>query len=205
MEFGSVNTGIPYGWYTYFSQPTLDKELWVAGIPFMSSLSYVFLTFAGLQMARLATEPLGRGSHSRWDLRWKSQSTPLHFKTVILAGLLTMGLDFVIDPVALPGGRWFLGQIYQYNHPGIYFGVPVMNFAGWALTTWLIVGLFWGIDRFSMLARLGAWRDYPHEVLLCVGLFTGILAFNLAVTRVAVAISAIGEFAMVFLVAPGHC
>ena len=188
-EYTSIHTGFPFGLYTYISEPTLDKELWVAGVPFMDSLSFVFLTFAGLQTARATLEPLKRAA-SGWDIRWAPMKYPVSWPTWGLAGLLTMGLDIVIDPVALRGDRWFLGRIYYYNHGGLYSGVPLTNFAGWALLSWAITGAFLALDRRFLQRRWGPWRSYRGDALWGAGLFAGILAFNLAVTF------AIGEVAL---------
>lgn len=179
-EYSSIHTGFPFGPYTYISAPTLEKELWVAGVPFMDSLSFVFLTFAGLQTARLALEPLAvRGA---WDVRWAAPGAPVRWGTWLLAGLLTMGLDVVTDPAALRGERWFLGQIYFYPHKGLYWGVPLANFAGWALLSWTITGAFLVLDGRVLRGKWGAWRSYPADALWGAGLFAGVLGFNLAVT-----------------------
>src|SRR4030042_3622050 len=61
-EFSSINWGLPFGEYIYIPA-TVDRELWVAGVPFMDSLSYVFLAYASFSVALLA---LGRG---RWQGR----------------------------------------------------------------------------------------------------------------------------------------
>jgi len=189
-EYSSIHTGFPFGFYTYISAPTLGKELWVAGVPFMDSLSFVFLSFAGLQTARLMVELLRRGPLAPWDVRWAGPAEPLRWRTWALAGLLTMGLDIIIDPVALRGDRWFLGQIYHYPAGGPYFGVPMTNFAGWALVVWAIIGLFLVLDRRLLRRWWGDWRSYPADALWGAGLFAGVLAFNLAVTF------AIGEVAL---------
>ena len=39
---------------------------------------------------------------------------------VLTAAFLTF-IDVIIDPVALRGDRWFLGLIYGYPDPGLYF------------------------------------------------------------------------------------
>ena len=180
-EFASIHTGFPFGLYTYLSAPTLDRELWVAGVPFMDSLSFVFLTFAGLQTARLVLEPL-RSTSPGWDVRWAVANRPVRRRTWLLAGLLTMAMDVVIDPVALRGDRWFLGRIYYYNNEGLYSGVPLTNFAGWALLSWTITGVFLLVDRRILQHRWGGWRSYPADALWGAGLTAGVLAFNLAVT-----------------------
>ena len=189
----------PFGHYEYVSEPTLDKELWVAGVPFMDSLSFVFLSFAGLQMARLATEPLTRGQRGWWDLRWADPGRPIGWRTWALGGFLTMAMDVVIDPVALQGHRWFLGDIYNYPSGGQHFGVPLTNYGGWLLLALGIIGFLVVVDRWVMrgwLRRLagqkgwGEWRGYPADALVGTGLFVGILVFNLAITF------AIGETVM---------
>jgi uncharacterized membrane protein len=189
-EYSSTHNGFPFGPYSYISAPTLDKELWVAGVPFMDSLSFVFLTFAGLQTARLVLLPLARGPRGRWDIRWARPAEPVRLHTWLLGGVLTMGLDLIIDPVALHGDQWFLGQIYNYPHSGLYFGVPLANFAGWALLAWAIIGTFLVLERAVLRSRWGAWKSYPADALWGLGLFLGVLAFNLAVTF------AIGQIAL---------
>ncbi len=193
------NGWFPFGHYEYNSEPFLDKELWVAGVPFMDSLSFVFLSFAGLQMARLATAPLKRGPRGWWDLRWADPGRPIGWRTWALGGFLTMAMDVVIDPLALRGDRWFLGGIYSYPNGGWHFGVPMTNYGGWLLLALGIIGFLIVVDRWVVrgwVRRLagqrgwGEWRGYPADALVGAGLFVGILVFNLALTF------AIGETAM---------
>ena len=198
-EYSSSHGWFPFGHYHYISEPTLDKELWVAGVPFMDSLSFVFLSFAGLQMARLALEPLARGPRGWWDLRWADPARPMGWRTWALGGFLTMAMDVVIDPVALQGHRWFLGDIYNYPNGGQHFGVPLTNYGGWLLLALAIIGFLIVVDRWVMrgwLRRLagrkgwGEWRGYPADAAVGAGLFVGVLVFNLAITF------AIGETVM---------
>jgi uncharacterized membrane protein len=198
-EYSSIHNGFPFGLYEYVSEPTLEKELWVAGVPFMDSLSFVFLNFAGLQMARLALEPLARGPRGAWDLRWAEPGRPMGWRVWVLGALLTMGLDWVIDPVALQGHRWFLGDIYNYSNGGEYFGVPLTNFGGWLLVALTVIGIFLVVDRWLLRGRprgaaqirgWGDWRGYPADALVGAGLFVGVLVFNLGITF------AIGESVM---------
>ncbi len=195
-EYSSSHGWFPFGHYHYISEPTLDKELWVAGVPFMDSLSFVFLSFAGLQMARLALEPLARGPRGPWDLRWANPARPIGWRTWALGGFLTMAMDVVIDPVALQGDRWFLGGIYSYPNGGQHFGVPLTNYGGWLLLALAIIGFLLVADRWLLRgspgrsAKLGDWRSYPADAVVGAGLFIGVLVFNLAITF------AIGETVM---------
>src|SRR6185369_15956005 len=56
-EWLSINTGFPYGWY-YYIETTRNQELWVAGVPFFDSLSYVFLAYCSYTTALLILAPL---------------------------------------------------------------------------------------------------------------------------------------------------
>jgi uncharacterized membrane protein len=180
-ELSSIHTGFPFGWYIYIPA-TLDQELWVAGVPFMDSLSYVFLAYASYSLALLALSP---GRWQGWRFFLETDSPLLYsWRSTILGAVLMTTLDVVIDPVALRGYRWFLGQIYGYPEPGFYFGIPLANFAGWLLVSLILIRLL----QF-LLARLPAgalwdWgqRDIPGQALLGPGLYFGILAFNLIIT-----------------------
>jgi putative membrane protein len=180
-EFCSINFGLPFGEYFYIPA-TLDRELWVAGVPFMDSLSYVFLAYASYATALLALTP-GGWEAGRFRLRG-AEALQGSWRCLILGAVLMMTLDVVIDPVALRGYRWFLGQIYGYPEGGVYFGITLSNFGGWFL-----VGL--GLIRVLQLliTRLppAPWwdrgrRSYPLLPFLGPGLYLGILAFNLAMT-----------------------
>ncbi len=49
-EFSSIHGGFPFGDY-YYVDATRNQELWIAGVPFMHSLSFAFLTFTGYTCA----------------------------------------------------------------------------------------------------------------------------------------------------------
>lgn len=165
-EFSSIHTGFPYGLYLYIPA-TRGQELWLGGVPVMDSLSYVFLAYASYALAEAL---LGPG-------RTKAGAAPDFWRIGWLGAMLFVALDIVIDPVALRGYRWFLGQIYGYPEPGIYFGVPLSNFGGWFLVGLALMGLRhrlgWG--RQGRLPAAGF--DYGG-----VGLYLAVLVFNLGVT-----------------------
>jgi carotenoid biosynthesis protein len=124
-EFTSTRIGIPFGLYHY-TGTTRGRELFIADVPFMDCLSFTFLAYAAFCLARAA-------------LNGRRVPGPL---LALLSGVLMMLLDVVIDPVALRGDRWFLGRIYYYPDGGVYFGVPLSNFAGWIIVGTLGVGGF---------------------------------------------------------------
>lgn len=178
-EWLSITTGFPYGWY-YYIDTTSSRELWIAGVPFFDSFSYVFLTYCSYSTALLILSPLRawRGNLVTLETRRLRGSLPV----LILGSFLQTFLDIVIDPVALQGRRWFLGQIYGYATNGIHFGVPLSNYVGWLLTSFCLVAALQRIDARPDLGTPAGVRDIPFRSLLGPLLYLSVLVFNIAVT-----------------------
>jgi putative membrane protein len=158
-ELSSTRVGVPFGLYHY-TGATAGAELFLSNVPFFSPLSFPFLAYASFSLARRALGPGGSGSPAG------------RLRMVALSGALMTLLDVVIDPLAVRGGRWFLGHIFFYPEPGIYFGVPLFNFAGWLLVGWATVGGYvWAAGD----SPLGAPR-------LGIALYYLVLVVNLTVT-----------------------
>ncbi len=45
-------TGFPFGLYYYIDR-TSDRELWIAGVPFMDSLSFTFLAYVSWELGTI--------------------------------------------------------------------------------------------------------------------------------------------------------
>ncbi|MDA8174965.1 MAG: carotenoid biosynthesis protein [Nitrospiraceae bacterium] len=167
-EVSSIHNGFPYGLYTYI-EATKGRELWVAGVPFMDSLSYVFLLYASYSLVCLY-----RGkTDGRFDL-----------PGALLSSFFFVYLDALIDPVALRGDRWFLGRIYYYPDGGAYFGVPYSNFVGWLIVGFVMACAFQFINNQFLnngAARAGAVNQGPSRTLLGPALYYSVAIFNLAV------------------------
>jgi putative membrane protein len=105
--------------------------------------------------------------------------------TALLASFLMMYLDIIIDPVALRGDRWFLGKIYYYPDGGSYFGITLANFLGWYFVCFVILRLFVWLEKI-VLARAADLTagvlHYRYKALGAMGLYFGILGFNLIMT-----------------------
>lgn len=173
-EFASTRTGLPFGLYTY-TGATRGQELFIADVPFMDALSFTFLAYAAFCLARGS---LGRAA------------SPV--SVTVLGGLFMMLLDVVIDPVAVRGDRWFLGQIFYYPGGGAYFGVPLSNFAGWMLVGMVGIGGYiygWGyLAQPRLISDRTAAVEPSTRILLQqkpiggIALYYAVLGFNLAVT-----------------------
>jgi uncharacterized membrane protein len=183
-EFSSTRNGFPYGYYEYL-ESTRDIELWITNVPLFDSLSYTFIAYTAYSTALLAYTPiLRRGADIQLaETHRIRRSLPV----ALLSILFFVCLDIVVDPVAVRGSHWFLGQVFWYPEGGMYFGVPLSNFGGWALVGAAIIGLFQGIDR--LLTRRG-WggnagvHHVPAKALWGPALYYVLLLFNLIVTFV---------------------
>ena len=154
-ELSSTRFGIPFGFYQYTGL-TRGQELFIADVPFIDSLSFVFLAYSAFCLARLA---LGGRAVPRWAM-------------ALVIGVLMTALDVVIDPLAVRGDRWFLGPIFFYTSPGPYFGVPLSNFVGW-----VIVGAAGSGVYLAATSDDSGKRVWPG-----VALYYAVLGFNLTMT-----------------------
>ncbi len=101
----------------------------------------------------------------------------------LTGALLMTWLDVVIDPLTVHGDRWFLGRMYYYPEGGVYFGVPLTNFAGWFLIGVVTIRSFqiWERRVGRHHDRRGA-RRVPYSAWLEPLVYLGILLFNLGLT-----------------------
>ena len=175
-EFSSTRIGIPFGLYHY-TGATRGQELFIANVPFMDCLSFTFLAYASFCLARVA-------------LARHRVPPPV---LALVAGVLMMLLDVVIDPLAVRGDRWFLGRIFFYPDGGIYFGVPLSNFAGW-----VVVGTL-GVGGYLTLTRRRGWNSATGgQPWPGIALYYAVFGFNLVLT------AWIGEWLLVMAGAMVH-
>ncbi|MGC8491267.1 MAG: carotenoid biosynthesis protein, partial [Syntrophobacteraceae bacterium] len=180
-EFCSIHWGFPYGDYFYI-HTTANKELWVWGVPFMDSLSYVFLSYCSYSLAVLLMSPLALQSGNL--VTFETRRIRCSWSTLVLGAFLFVLLDIVIDPVALQGSKWFLGLIYGYRHEGFYFGIPMSNFGGWLVVGLVLTAALQALERFT---PEGATAHVPHgraSWLRLLGpiLYFSVLVFNISIT-----------------------
>ncbi|MFQ5846324.1 MAG: carotenoid biosynthesis protein [Candidatus Methylomirabilales bacterium] len=176
----SIRVGIPFGLYHYLPT-TAHRELWIAGVPFMDSLSFIFLAYASWSLASLALLPPCKDGERRWafSVPYRGRFRP---PVLLLTVLFFVLIDIVVDPIAVRGDRWFLGQIFYYPEPGAYFGVPVSNFIGWGVVGSTIMALFTLLER-RIDRGPPAWAvELPLRPLYGPALYYLVLAFSLTVT-----------------------
>ena len=180
-EFSSTRIGFPFGLYHYIDV-TRDRELWISNVPFWDSLSFTFLCYLGWRLGVLLHAPLAIAAGDVQVVETRAIATS--WRVCLSGALLMTWLDVVIDPLTVLGDRWFLGRMYYYPKGGVYFGVPLSNFAGWFLVGATTIRLFQLSERRrrSTTARPAGARHVPYAGLLEPSLYLGILAFNLTLT-----------------------
>ena len=181
-EFSSTRTGIPFGWY-FYNGSTVGQELYFFDVPFMDSISFSFLLFASYCVALGLLLPLDSPrpiEHPALRPLCFDLDARTSWAIYGLAAFLFAFIDMVIDPVALRGDRWFLGKIYYYPDPGWHFGVPMANYVGWAVVGLLSLAIYFPVDRRLPSHAPGQWST--ERLLLGIGLYYGVLAFNLGMT-----------------------
>jgi hypothetical protein len=111
--------------------------------------------WASHSMALIATSPIVRSGATIYLLETRKIRNSVRVR--LLGATFFVCLDVITDPVALRGSRWVLGQIYGYRQPGVYFGVPISNFAGWFAMGFVLIWALQAIDRFMEMKRLKDW------------------------------------------------
>lgn len=129
-ELIGTSTGWPFGNYAYTSglgPKVLDR------VPFTIPLSWFTV---GLASWILAT---------RFSARWLRTTAP--WITIPLGVWLLVVWDLVLDPAM--AHEAMQARFWVWHETGAYFGMPVINFFGWALTGFAfltISRLFWKAD-----------------------------------------------------------
>src|SRR5579872_4800726 len=179
-EWSSVHNGFPFGLYHYI-ETTRDREIWLAGVPFMDSLSFTFLSFASYTLALLVSAPLYRRGI---DLRLLDTRELRRAPRVwLMAALFMVMIDLVVDPLSVLGDRWFLGKIFWYDPPGPHFGVPISNYLGWFFVAAIAIAIFQLLDQWlnrGAVSPAGAIPTFPSRALLGPMLYAGIVVFGIS-------------------------
>lgn len=120
-------TGLPFGLYAYTD--ALQPQLF--GVPLM-------MGFAWMALIAYALELFSRIGWPAW-------------LEVAAAALWTTAIDLVIDPLAANElGYWRRSSV------GVYYGIPLTNFAGWFVVSLLACGLFrWRLGQNFMALVVG--------------------------------------------------
>jgi len=135
LEEIGVRTGWIYGAYHYSDM--LGAKL--GDVPIIIPLAWFMMIYPAWTVARTLT----RGVDKRSAAGLAGQA--------LIAAMVMTAWDTVMDPGMAAAGNWV------WEHGGAYFGVPVQNYFGWLLTTFLVylgAGWLWrGEDRIAGVSK----------------------------------------------------
>jgi putative membrane protein len=129
LEEIGVRTGLIYGPYHY--SDLLGPKL--GHVPILIPLAWFMMIYPSWVTARA----LLRGVDTRPALGIAALA--------LVAAMVMTAWDTVMDPGMAAAGNWV------WEQGGAYFGVPLQNYAGWLLTTFLVycgAGLIWRTKEF---------------------------------------------------------
>jgi len=182
----SILTGFPFGLYHY--SEILGLKLF--HVPILIAPAYLA---AGYLAWTLAAVLLGSFGGPR-------NSGDLYRQSIVASFILTMW-DLTLDPVAATIQRQWI-----WHQGGSYFGVPVVNFAGWllcALTMFVCFSLYLvrGPTKTTSSLRSGQPRAYWYQataMYAVLGLIRPILALTVSSEAVADATGQIWQTGQIY-------
>jgi putative membrane protein len=124
VENLGVLTGVPFGHYAFLVEPNLPH---VGVVPVIVGLLYVGMGYPSWVIANV----LFAGGVSR------PPDLPQLFGVPVIAAFVMVQWDVVMDPAGST-----LGHAWAWYDSGGYFGVPLSNFLGWFLVTFLYFQAF---------------------------------------------------------------
>ena len=137
IEYIGLTTDFPYSQFVYVG--SLGYKIFGI-LPWTVALSWVPLMIGSVALIYMVSEN--------------------KFLRITLPVLLLVMFDLLLDPVAVNIGMW------KYTKIGVYFGVPVQNFAGWSFSG--LVGslicfyLFQNTEKKDMF---GIWYSFLLSIL----------------------------------------
>jgi uncharacterized membrane protein len=152
-ENGSVHFGLPYTRYA-FNDSLRGTEIFLGDVPIMVPLSYGFMAYFSFAAGRLlASGPFRTRGVRPWH-EW------------LLALVLAVWALWILDPVSRLGRHFYLGELFRYQGPGFWFGLPTGSQIGFAVTAALLLALLFRLDRAAPDVDVQSLRTHPHLVAL---------------------------------------
>ena len=80
--------------------------------------------------------------------------------------MLAVWALWVLDPVSRLGDQFYLGELFHYEGPGFWFGLPTGSQVGFALTAGVLLAVLFRLDRAAPDTPVDGLRQHPHLVAL---------------------------------------
>jgi putative membrane protein len=146
IEYTGVNTGLPFGAYSYTG--VLIPEV-AGGVPVAIGFAWLLTVVGGLFTAKRAL---------RTSTLWV---------TCALGAALVVGLDFLLEPVA-----YHVKGYWHWHEGGGYYGVPWSNFIAWFAISLLLNTLM--SQALDLKGRL-SWAWVPVAIYVMNVVMFGIV------------------------------
>ncbi len=131
LEEIGVRTGLVYGPYHYSDM--LGAKL--GEVPLLIPLAWFMMIYPSFILANLIVDRRPTSRHG----------SPRHVLALSLVSAMVMtAWDLPMDPQMSGAGNWI------WERGGAYFGVPLHNFAGWLLTTFIVYMLYRLFEQWRM-------------------------------------------------------
>jgi putative membrane protein len=156
FESVGVSTGLVYGKYHYTERLGFK---FLGLVPIIIPAAWFMMMYPAYVIASRLV-----------PANWKSWQWRLG--VAALGGIVMTAWDLAMDPLMVSGGHWV------WDQPGAYFGVPLQNYWGWWLTTFVTFGLFLLTGHGQ---RSQAGEDHPFDRLAVTSyLVTGVTSIATA-------------------------
>ena len=148
FESLGVATGLVYGPYHYSDQ--LGPKF-LNLVPYLIPVAWTMMIYPSLVIAKKIIPE-------------NKNKLQYGLAVAALTGLVMTAWDVAIDPLNVKAGNW----VWEVN--GGYFGVPLQNFWGWWLTTFVAIGFYFLITDKMKVQTL----ELPDRWAVLAYIFTGI-------------------------------
>jgi putative membrane protein len=155
-EYIGVKSGFPFGDYHYTD--LLGPRV-LNTVPVVIPVIWSLMFYCVLSVTALWNfPPVRRDRNAFHQLLLRA----------VLGGFLMVSWDLVADPLAVSTGYW------TWHTDGFYFGIPLSNFFGWFLTSFLVFVLY-GLLDITLPPIVSRFRSHPWlEHLLAAGYFCAV-------------------------------
>lgn len=130
-EAVSVLTGLPFGHYIYSGQ--LGPKAFGL-VPFVIPVAWLMVLYPAYETVRFLFRRLTPQA-------WRKSGWRAGLAQCLLAAAAMTAWDLSLDPRMVSAGYWI------WRDGGPYFGIPLSNFAGWLLTSFVIYAVWRVFDR----------------------------------------------------------
>jgi uncharacterized membrane protein len=148
FESIGVATGWVYGPYHYTQKLGL---MFLGLVPYLIPLAWTMMIYPSLVVAGQVVPP-----------QWSGARRMIAVAT--LGGVIMTAWDLAMDPMMVNGGNWV------WEVQGAYFGVPLQNFWGWWLTTFIALLIY----QIAAKAVTSPLRSIPDRWVVWSYLITGV-------------------------------